>query len=444
MSQKELDRFDIIKRLCNREINGSQAAKTLHLSPRHIRRLKKRVNHGGAKALIHASRGKPGNRRILESERRKIVKLLLEKYGDFGPTFASQKLAELHNIHRDPKTIRTLQIEEGLWKPRKKKNRSDHRSWRQRRDSYGDMQQFDGSYEAWLEDRLLDTNGLPQKLCLLASIDDATSKVTKAVFAPHEGVIPVFRFWSAYLEEHGKPRSIYVDKYSTYKMNHKIAQENPDTLTQFERAAQELNIELIRANSPQAKGRVERLFRTLQDRLVKEMRLARICTVKEANVFLKTYLPLFNERFSIPAFNKTDLHRRLGCKEHAALPSIFAHQKTRVVNNDFTISYNNQWYQLTKEQSLTVCKKDQVTVEKRLDGSIHLRLRGKYLNYLLLRERSKRSRKTIPWVLEATTKHPRAIQSMKKPAPDHPWRQQARAQALTHRQQKRTFLNPCK
>jgi hypothetical protein len=418
MSQKEADKYAVLKRLNDGIINGTQASQLLHLSVRQIRRLKPRATKG-AEALIHANRGKPGNRKLPEPERKKIVKLLHKKYEDFGPTFAREKLAENHKIVRDPKTIRRIQIEEGLWKPKKKKNGSEHRSWRQRRSCYGEMEQFDGSYEAWLEDRLLDEHGLPQKLCLLASIDDATGKITKAIFADHEGVIPVFTFWKQYLEEHGKPRAIYLDKFSTYQMNSALAKDNPDLLTQFQRAAQELHIELIPANSPQAKGRVERLFETLQDRLIKELRLAKISTKEKANIFLETYLSKFNEQFGVEPQNTSDLHTVLTQKEHLNLSSIFSHQETRVVQNDFTLSYTKQWYQLVAGQPVTVCKRDQVIMERHLDGSIQIRLRGKILNYEILPERPKKTNSTV-WILPKTT-----IKT--KPDKQHPWRKQIHA-----------------
>lgn len=158
-------------------------------------------------------------------------------------------------------------IEEGLWKPKKNKNKKEHREWRQRRAHYGEMQQFDGSYHHWLEDR-----GNTGKICLLLSVDDATGQITHAKFEEHEGVFPVFEFWQEYLLKHGKPMSIYMDRFSTYSMNQKTAKENPDTLTQFQRAMKELRIESILANSPEAKGRVETMFGTLQNRLVKEMK----------------------------------------------------------------------------------------------------------------------------------------------------------------------------
>lgn len=432
MSAKELDRFQIIKKLLAGHLNGSAAASLLNLTTRQIRRLKVKVSRNGAGGLIHGNRGKIGHNRIKGREKGEIVKLLKGRYFDFQPTFAAEKLLENHGIDRDPKTIRQIMINEGLWKPRLKKKGSDHRAWRERRSCYGEMIQYDGSYEHWFEDR----NGTAEA-CLLAGIDDATGQLVWAEFAEHEGVFPVFGFWREYLVKNGRPRSIYLDKFSTYNINHRLAKENSDTLTQFERAASEFRIELIKANSPQAKGRIERLFRTLQDRLVKELRLAGISDIKKANAFLKDiFIPKFNARFSVEPRNRTDLHRRLNQKEIKRLPEIFSRQEERTVLNDFTFSFKKQWFQLAKEQPATVCKKDVVVVEERLDKTTHIRLRSKYLNYILLPERPKRKADKRVWVLPAVAN---------VPAADHPWRLIGRTQALAKlNQPDRTFLIPAK
>ncbi|MBI5077539.1 helix-turn-helix domain-containing protein [Candidatus Falkowbacteria bacterium] len=188
MSFKEFKRYDIIKKLVNKNLNGSEAGRLLNLSVRQIRRLRGKVRCYGAQGLIHANRGKPGNRKMPEPERQKIIKLLYQRYPDFKPSFAAEKLREQHDIARDPKTIRQIMINEGLWKPKQKK-KNVQRSWRQRKASFGEMMQFDGSYEHWLEDR----NGTGE-ICLLAAIDDATSIVTKAKFVAAEGVFAVFGF----------------------------------------------------------------------------------------------------------------------------------------------------------------------------------------------------------------------------------------------------------
>ena len=417
MSQNEIKKYDIIKKLINKELNGSEAAGLLNLTVRHIRRLKVKVNRDGIKGLIHGSRGKPGNRGIPDDEKQKIIALLHKHYSDFGPLLASEKLAERHGIKRDKGTIRSLMIAEGLWKPKRKKE-EQHREWRQRKASCGEMIQYDGSYEYWFEHR-------NEKCCLLASIDDSNSEVW-AKFDAHEGVEPTFSFWRGYVERFGKPNSIYVDKFSTYSMNHRLAKENPDTLTQFERAMKELNIDIIHAHSPEAKGRVEKLFKTLQDRLIKELRLNGISAIKEANEFLeKVFLPKFNVKFMVEARSKANLHKKLNEQEKKKLDSIFSRQYERVVKNDFTVSHKKSYYQLEKIQPVTICKQDAVTVEERRDGSIHFRLRGKYLNYRLLPEKPSKinsDKSSLEWVIPKSTAH--------IPPVNHPWRQIAQMEYL--------------
>lgn len=413
MSKKEVDRFDVIRRLIRKEINGTRAAVLLRLTTRQIRTLKTKVKKNGAAGLIHGNRGKPSHHALPNNERAKIVKLLHTTYKDFTPTFAAEKLMESHKITRDPKTIRSIMVAEDLWSPRKGKNREHHRQWRKRKEAYGEMVQFDGSYHDWYEGR-----GTSPEQCILAAIDDATGEITRSSFSAHEGVFPVFAFWKAYLMAQGKPRCIYLDKFSTYKMNHKIAMENPDLKTQFQRVCQTLGIELIFANSPQAKGRVERLFGTLQDRLVKELRLQRIATNEKANLFLHTtYLPKFNRQFAVQPESSVNLHRPLTKNEKKHLDSIFARHTERTVQNDFTFSFNSQWYQLTATQAVVVRKKERVTVESWLDGTIHIRLRGKELNYIVLPHRPKKATETTPWVLAQT---PERVPN--KPAADHPWK----------------------
>jgi len=394
MSQKELDRSDICKKMAACQLNGSEAAKCLRITTRQVRRLKARFKKNGAKGWVNTSRGKPSNRRIPSVEKEKIEGLLKSKYPDFKPGFATEQLAKRNKINRDPKTIRQIMIDIKLWKPRKEKVGSEHRAWRPRKENYGAMIQYDGSYEYWFE-------GRGPRCCLLASIDDATGKVD-AVFGQDEGTLPTMKYWQGYIEKHGKPKSVYVDKFSTYSQNHKVAKENADNLPQFARAMQELDIELIKANSPQAKGRVERLFRTLQDRLIKELRLANISTINAANEFLqKIFLPEFNARFMVVPKGKANLHRKLNKTELENLKSVLSRQNSRVVQNDFTISHNRVHYQILKEQKVTVCRKDKIVVEERHDGSLHLQLRGKYINYEKLPERP-RKQKITQWVIAAS------------------------------------------
>lgn len=410
-SPKEVIRLDSIQRFIDHEITRVHAAKLIGITSRQVQRLAKAFRDQGPSTLTHGHVGRTSNNAVSEDEREVIKNLLIENYHDFGPTLATEHLHDDHGVVRHPTTIRQIMIEMALWKPKKnQKNAGPHRTWRQRRSAFGELEQFDGSYHDWFEGR-----GGIDEACLLAAIDDATGRITKAEFAPHEGVFPVFAFWQEYLKTHGKPRAIYLDKFSTYKMNSAVARENPDLKTQFQRAMETLQIEPIFANSPQAKGRVERLFQTLQDRLPKALRLAGISTVAEANKFLEeTFIPFFNQKFAVVPTSDANLHWPLTEKETLALPSILSRHESRTIQNDFTIAWQKQWLQLTPHQPVTVCRRDVVTVEEHLDRTIHLRLRGKELNYVVLPERPKKIKS--PVVIAKTAP------ATWKPAPGHPWR----------------------
>lgn len=400
LTNRELRRLEIINRLIKGQINGTQASQATGLSVRQIRRLKSRVKVMGAKAIAHAGRGQASNFKISSDERDLIVSLVKEHYYDFGPALATEKLSECHGITRDPNTIKAIMVAERIWTPRRKRNTASapHRAWRLRRANYGELVQFDGSYEHWFEDR-----GGTDEVCLLAAIDDATGQIAQAKFDEHEGVFPVFAFWQEYLLNMGKPVSIYLDKFSTYQMNQRVAIENHDLKTQFQRAMTELRIEPIFANSPQAKGRVEKLFRTLQDRLIKELRLQNISDIETANKFLnQKFIPAFNNRFAVSPRNPANLHKSLTEKEKSNLNSIFSRHETRTVQNDFTISFNTHWYQLLPNQPVTICKRDAIIVEEHKDGAVKFKLRNKYLNAKPIPKRAEYAdRKRQPWVLAA-------------------------------------------
>jgi hypothetical protein len=341
--------------------------------------------------------------------------ILKSRYADFGPTLATEKLREVHDISIDESTVRSYMIEEGLWKAKSRKKSAQYRAWRPRKEMYGEMEQFDGSYHNWFEGRAKE-----DEYCLLASIDDASGKITQATFGRNESVQEVYTFWKKYKERNGKPKSLYLDKYSTYKVNHKNAVDNHELMTQFQRASKELGIHLITAHSPQAKGRVERLFKTLQDRLVKEMRLRGISDVENANRFLEEeFIPFFNRKYGVVPIRKGNAHRILTPREKEDIHSIFSFQSQRVVANDFTIRWNNVWYQLHKEQSTTVLRKDRVCIEEWLDGEIHIRLRGKELFFTALPQRPKKKKEKI------TAFAPKRKSSWKPPS-SHPWRRYAK------------------
>ena len=409
MSQRELSRYDIIKQLLDDKINGTDAAKQIRVSVRHVKRLKLKVNKLGAAGLIHGNRGQEGNRKLDDEIIAKVEKLLKEKYYDFGPTLACEKLEENHAIKTSKEYVRRKMIDIDLWKSKPRKSGKKHYAWRARKDNPGELEQFDGSYHKWFGE---------EESCLLLSVDDATGEITHAEFGYNEGIVPVFNFWLKYFEKHGFPLSIYLDKFSTYKINHKNAVDNEDWMTQFERAMSQVGIKPITAHSPQAKGRVERMFATLQDRLVKELRLAGITDIDEANKFLEKYIPKFNAKFAVVPARTKDLHKQPIKEIQNKLPQIFSIQNTRVVMNDYTVRFANSYYQLDEIQPTTVYKKDKVIVEEHLNGEVKINLKNRYLNFKVLPERPK---KEIDIKLPALTV--RKISDWKPPI-DHPWRTQ--------------------
>ncbi len=420
LNVKEQEKASILNAAIMGKITNAQAAKQLRLSVRQVKRAKAGIRKGGDNAVVHKLKGKISNHAFSEDTKAKVIEVITNKYADFKPGFAAEKLQTTHDMPMTSQTIRVWMTEAGIWKTRKQKNISIHRSWRPRKEYFGEMEQFDGSYHLWFEKRFVNQVGSPIEVCLLASIDDATGKITKASFAPNEGVYAVFTFWKEYVEEWGKTLSIYLDKFSTYKINHKGAVDNTDLMTQFGRAMQDLHIYLISANSPQAKGRIERLFGTLQDRLVKEMRLAQINTPEDGNKFLKEiFIPKFNEKFAVTPAKTGSVHNSLTPTDKHNMNRIFSIQSERVINNDFTIQFKNNWYQLIEIQETTVRAKAKIIVEEWLNGSIHFSLREKYLSYIELPERPKKVN-SPPLIL---TGH----KLNWKPSIDHPWRKSYKA-----------------
>lgn len=424
LTMKELQRYKIAQKLIEKQISEEEARKIMGLkSVRQVRRIKKKVIKDGPQGVVHKNRGKSGNRKLKDNFIKRIIKIIKKKYQDFKPTFAAEKLLENHNIKINKETLRQLMIKEKLWKCKSRKRPKQRHTWRPRRSNYGEMQQFDGSYHKWFEDR-------GEESCLLLSIDDATGKITEAKFDKNEGVVAVFKFWLQYFKNNGLPISIYLDRFSTYKINHPTAVDNKDLLTQFQRAMQQVEVETITAHSPEAKGRVERVFGTLQDRLVKELRLANISTIEEANKFLKTYIPKFNQKFSVVPKNQANLHKQIDKRTQAKLPQIFSIQSGRKVNNDYTIMFKNKFYQLDEIQPTTVLKKESVIVEEHLNGELKICLRGHYLNYQILPERPKKQNIQLC----ALTRQ----KSGYIPPKNHPWRN-ANCSAI-NRQLKRTLV----
>jgi hypothetical protein len=414
MTSKEAKRYEIIKELLAKKIDGTEASKLLGLCVRQVKRIKASVMNIGIAGVIHGNRNKESSRKTSEEITKNTKEHLHKTYHDFNPLLAKEKLLELNKIDLSKETVRQLMIKEGLWKARKKHETKKH-FWRARKDNYGEMEQFDGSYHNWFEGRNEQELGLEQ--CLLLSVDDATGKPTHARFEDNEGVEAVFRFWKEYIMNHGLPVSIYLDKFSTYKVNHKNAVDNKELMTQFQRAMNQLGVKLITAHSPQAKGRVEKMNGTFQRRLVKELRLANINTISEANAFLKEiFIPKFNKQFAVVPKKEADLHRKLDTKTISQLTQIFSIQSERTVCSDYTVRFKNNYYQLQEVQPTTVYKKNTVTIEEHLNGEIKISLKNHHLNYVQLAERPK---KEIDVKLLALTNRK---QENWKPPQDHPWR----------------------
>jgi len=416
LSPRELKYHEVISKVLAGQLTNRQAADELQIGIRQVRRLKPKVRDSGAEGLVHKNRGRVPNNKISTEFLEHATELIKENYFDFAPTFAAEKLLENHGIKLSKETVRHAMSGAGIWQPRPKKLHAHYRAWRERKEHYGDMEQFDGSYHDWFEGRLLDASGVPlTEVCLLAAIDDATGKLTKLKFDDSEGVVPVNGFWLEYVKTNGKPLKIYLDKFSTYKINNKHLFDDKTVLTQFERAMKELIVDVIHANSPQGKGRVERLFKTLQDRLVKELRLAGINTIAEANEFLqKGFIPKFNNQFSVVPKKADDAHTTLSETELSKLPNIFSIHTYRGVNNDFTIRFKGKWFQLKERQPTLVLRKDQILVEEHLDGSIHLNLRNKYLEFTELPQRPEKTKMHVTGLTKEL--------QIWKPPMNHPWK----------------------
>lgn len=407
LTNEEQDRYDIIRSCIDGDITNKEASIRLGLKIRQIQRLKRNVEKIGKVGIVHKLKRQISNNATVDIIENEVITFFKQKkHTDFGPTFAQEKLADL-GIVVNTETLRLMMIKNEIWKPQPRRGPQIVREWRERKEMFGELVQFDGSYHDWFE------NG--DEKCILAAIDDATSSIVRMVFDDNEGIFAVFRFWKAYVEACGRPVAIYLDRFSTYKVNRKNAVDNAEFITQFQRAMNELGIKVICANSPEAKGRIERLFGTLQDRMIKEMRLVDIKTSIEGNEFIqKKYIPDHNKRFSVQARNANDAHRPLTDDLRIRLPAIFSVQDKRKINNDYTIRFKNNWFQLEAQQKIAIYKRDEVIIEERLDSSIHIRFKNIYLEYHILPERPKLS--NIP-VVALTRQKPNW-----KPPKDHPWR----------------------
>lgn len=373
MSREEIQRYQVIRKVLDKIIDQQEAAEYLRRSDRQVRRIVRRVRVEGEAGVIHKLRGREGCRRIKPKIRERILGLYRRQYEGFGPLLASEKMAERDGVKVNDETLRLWLIQEGLWQSTRQRKPKE-RSWRERKGHVGEMVQMDGSHHDWLE-------GRGPWLVLMGYIDDATGRFF-GKFYDSEGTMSALGSLKEYIRRYGIPKSIYLDKHSTYKYNRPQKYKDwpfrdQEELTQFGRACKQLGAELIYADSPQAKGRVERVFKTHQDRLVKELRLAQTKTFDEANRVLKDYLSGFNQKFEVPARECGDLHRPVD--DRIDIDEILSVQSEHVLRNDRTVLHQKRWYQV-----LTRTRAQRVVVCEYLNGRLAIRHGSTRLDYKLI------------------------------------------------------------
>lgn len=411
MSTKELERLSIIEKTIAKRLTQMIAAQHLGVTVRQIKRLVKKYKEYGPEGLLSKQRGCPSNRKYTDEKTEAIRGLVIKHYHDFGPKFAAEKLYEKHGIKVNKETLRQWMVEWGLWKAKRQKQAQLHPQ-RDRRDCFGELTQIDGSPHRWFEER-------GPKCCLLVAIDDATSQLCSLHFEPTETTAGYFKLMNKYIVEHGLPLATYSDQHGIFRINLPTAGE--DTETQFGRAARQLGVEVICAHSPEAKGRVERANQTLQDRLVKEMRLLGISDIKSANAYLPTYMKDHNSRFAVEAKSSENAHRKdLPTNEEMNL--IFSYQDERKISKNLEISYENVIYQIKTNTKGYRLRHAKVTVCKDLNDVITLVCQGKILEYTCHARAKPNAMIVDAKQLEVKVDSVRDNAKKYTPPANHPWR----------------------
>ena len=418
LNQRDRDRLKELHAVVRRQQEVGEAARKLGLSPRQVRRVVRRLRREGDRGVIHRLRGRPSNRKIPGPVREQALALLgREEYRDFGPTLAAEHLGRI-GIHVSRETVRSWQIGAGLWKPGRQKVEAVH-VWRQRRASFGELVLMDTSDHDWLE-------GRGPRLYLVAMIDDATSRLWGR-FVESDSTAENLRTLRGWLERYGRPLALYTDKntiFQTPRSAEWVEKYGPAPATDFAAALEELRIEWIPAHSPQAKGRVERLFDTLQDRLVKEMRIAGVASAEQADRFLRErFLPFWNERFTVEPRSARDAHRSLGSFD---LDSVLCQRFERKVSTDYTLRLNSQQWLVARSDVRPGPRHSRVLVEQRLDGSCWVRHRAHRLPLQPAPAAASPSGLRPP----GPAAKPRLPAKAWHPPANHPWRQAFRLHML--------------
>lgn len=421
MSTKEANRISVLEKLKTKHLKQGKAARILGISVRQMRRLLVRYRHGGAAALTHELRGIPSNNRADPAVLDAAITTIKNRYHDFSVTLAHEKLVDHHGFPYSRETLRARMVTVGLWHPTRQPTPVIH-EMRERRASEGELVQADGSPHAWFED-------CGPTCTLLVYIDDATSKLLHLEFVKSETTNAYFGATRRYLETHGKPLALYVDRHGVFRVNTTkgltARVEDSNGLTQFGRAMEELDIELLHANSPEAKGRVEKVNQTLQDRLVKELRLQGISTMEEGNRFLPSYINTFNQKFAVIPRSPVNLHRNLAPTDDLA--HILVQKHIRRLSKQLTLSYDNRIYQITTDRPTYAMRHAAVSVYEDPQEKITIWYKKALLSYRAITKQPKSAivdTKQVTVILDRITQS--SQRAWAKPAGNHPWRQAAR------------------
>lgn len=362
MSVRELNRAELIRRIHERRLTQCKAAEMLGLSLRQLQRIYRAYKAEGPAGLLSKKRGRASNRKLSAEQRTTAMELVHGRYADFGPTLAHEKLLEVHGVAISVETLRQWMITDGLWMPHRQRDKRVQQP-RRRRECLGELVQIDGSDHEWLEQR-------GPRCVLLVFIDDATGRLMELRFCPTESTFEYFASARRYLDSYGKPVAFYSDKASIFRVNSQQP-KGGDGITQFSRAMSDLNIDVICANTAAAKGRVERANQTLQDRLVKELRLSSICTMEKANEFVPAFMQDFNRRFERQPRNAYNAHRPI--LSHENLDDIFTWQEQRRVTNNLTVNYKRVLYLLDPTDAASQVRGKYITVYETEDGRVSMR-----------------------------------------------------------------------
>jgi transposase len=407
MSKEELSRLEVMERLQEKRMGQRTAAEILGISVRHVKRLLRAYRREGATGLVSKQRGKPSHHQLDAETVQSTLDLLKGRYADFGPTLAHEKLVELEGLKLCLGSVRKIMIEEGIWKAKRARKVGKH-PLRERRACLGELEQMDGTDHDWFE-------GRSQRCTLLVMIDDATGQLGALWFVPEESFFGYCDLLRQYLGAHGRPAGLYTDKHGIFRVNMPNVGSG-DNLTQFGRAMQSLEIPILCANTPQAKGRVERVNATLQDRLVREMRLLGINTMQQGNAYLPEFITDFNARFAVQPRSSLDAHRPL--LTHQNLDQILAWQETRLVSKNLTVQFKNVVYQIQTDRPAYAWHNAQVNICQDALGQVVILYKNIPLDYTIFHKQTHQAEVVTAKQVDHTLLN---LSKAHKPAPNHPW-----------------------